>query len=179
MRATLPKSFGVGCMVLGLWLVPTLLTFWSAGNWQLAGVVGDTFGVPSALFSGLALLGVVYTIRQQQQSFEDSARQANEERKAAREQILQLALSTQLQTARALLSDYRRALIDLHPAIGNVPTATTMLKELRSQIERDARVQLIPAIRATDIIENIDEVLALQQEISRIREVLLTRQSGA
>lgn len=58
------KTCLLGLAVLLVWLGPTLLIAWHFK--AQAGTAGDAFGASNALFAGLALLGVVFTLYQQQ-----------------------------------------------------------------------------------------------------------------
>lgn len=49
-------------IIVGVWVVFALCSWFYFENWQLGGVFGDTFGAINALFSGLALAGIIYTV---------------------------------------------------------------------------------------------------------------------
>lgn len=63
-KRPLPASL---IIVVTLWLANFLVIFINKEN---AGTIGDQFGVVNALFSGLAFVGLIYTILQQHKSLE-------------------------------------------------------------------------------------------------------------
>lgn len=160
--------------LLLLWVAPPTISRIVTGSWASAGTVGDAFGPTSSLFSGLALLGVILTLQGQYRDSERRDRQTLVDRRAMQEQTLQAALATQLQSARALISEHRKALVELNPAISEVPTAPSLLKRLREEIERDAKTKVVTPATADLLRYHIDELLALQSEISMIRNRLET-----
>jgi hypothetical protein len=59
---------GAGAAVVLLWLVTWPVIYgWGP---EVAGIVGDSFGAVNALFSGLALCGLVYAIYLQRQEIQ-------------------------------------------------------------------------------------------------------------
>lgn len=69
--------------VVGIWLLSWgLLGHFFAGRWEHAGTFGDSFGAVNALFSGLALAGLVYAILLQQQELTDTREELKGQREA-------------------------------------------------------------------------------------------------
>lgn len=57
------KPVIIGLLVIGLWLLSIyIFQFKIGGDWDEKGPIGDSFGAINALFSGLALGGIIYTI---------------------------------------------------------------------------------------------------------------------
>jgi hypothetical protein len=52
----------IGGVGLTVWLLSVIFIGTWANSWEKSGQFGDTFGAVNALFSGLALAGVVYAI---------------------------------------------------------------------------------------------------------------------
>lgn len=48
--------------VIGLWIISGLVIYLKIDNWSDRGTFGDMFGAINSLFSGLALVGIVYSI---------------------------------------------------------------------------------------------------------------------
>lgn len=155
--------------VILLWFSPPLLARHLLGNWEEAGKFGDSFGVVTSLFSGLALLGVVYTIWQQRIDSLTAEHSRIREQEFANRQLYQLALSVQLQSARALIAEHRRAITLLNPAIGEVPAAPSQLAQLKASIARDATSNASLRKHEPEIIERLTELEELQKEIGEIR----------
>lgn len=59
------KFIAYSIIVCLLCLCNALLPYIVFGKWETAGTFGDQFGAVNALFSGLAFLGLIYTIKQQ------------------------------------------------------------------------------------------------------------------
>ncbi len=49
-------------IVIIVWIISGLVSWFFFGNWVKSGSFGDTFGAINSLFSGLALAGIIYTI---------------------------------------------------------------------------------------------------------------------
>ena len=56
--------------IVVLWAVSAALIAWTTPEWEVRGQIGDMFGAVNALFSGLALAGVVYAILLQREDLE-------------------------------------------------------------------------------------------------------------
>lgn len=156
-------------VILFFWLTPMLLVRSFAKNWEESGQIGDSFGMVTSLFSGMALIGVIYTVWSQRRDVERSEAAMREQQRYANEQLLQLALSTQLQSARALITEHRKAIAELNPAGGVVPTAPSLLQDLRNQILTDANANPNLRRRKSELLARLDELEALQIEITEIR----------
>lgn len=168
--------------LLALWLIPVIVIRYFLGSWESSGHVGDSFGLTNSLFSGIALLGVLYTVRQQ---YEDSKRRDESLRaeqnslsiaqETAVRQIIQLSLATELQSVRALIGENRRAIVELYPAIREVPTSPILLEKFRVQIAGDS--VLTPDPKLAEVCRLIDELLVLQREILEIRRQVASKQN--
>ncbi len=49
-------------IIISVWLISGLLSWYFFKNWSRSASFGDTFGAINSLFSGLALAGIIYTI---------------------------------------------------------------------------------------------------------------------
>ena len=49
-------------VIISLWVGSILMTRFLFPDWNTRGLFGDSFGSVNALFSGLALAGVIYTL---------------------------------------------------------------------------------------------------------------------
>lgn len=167
-RSKKPPAWSI-IAVVAAWLLLPLLSKWSLGSWDEAGKLGDSFGLATSLFSGLAFLGVIYTIWQQRSDADAAEDRRLREQASANQQIYQLALSTRLQSARALISEHRRAITQLNPAIGDVPVAATQLEALIQSISVDSQLNASVRKHKPELLERLQELIELQSEISRIR----------
>ena len=125
------------------WLFPTLLllmfVLWAgSGVWisyyyadeSSRGTFGDMFGAINALFSGAALVGIIYSINLQRRELEDTRveirRAAN-----AHEETVKLNAYTAMLNAYSQQTNYLRERLDLHPS-------ESMAQQVKRQIkERD------------------------------------------
>jgi len=76
--------------VIGLWFFSPLVLKWLHGDYQGAGSFGDSFGALTSLFTGLAFVGLIVTLRQQKRQIEmqrEDLKLQREEMKASREEL--------------------------------------------------------------------------------------------
>lgn len=59
-----------GCVICAVWLASFVLICLCIDGWDVRGQFGDLFGAVNALFSGLAFVGLIITIRQQHKDLE-------------------------------------------------------------------------------------------------------------
>lgn len=59
-----------GCVICAVWLASFILICLCIDGWDVRGQFGDLFGAVNALFSGLAFVGLIITIRQQHKDLE-------------------------------------------------------------------------------------------------------------
>ncbi|MFX1563275.1 MAG: hypothetical protein ACFFDP_08200 [Promethearchaeota archaeon] len=74
-------------IIILLWVASGLVTYFLLPSWQTRGTFGDMFGVVNALFSGLALAGVILAILLQRKELELQ----REELKLTREELQRTA----------------------------------------------------------------------------------------
>jgi len=98
--ATLKKA---AFAVVGLWLVTPVLLVLVLSDWTKRGTFGDLFGSVNALFSGLALLGIIATILLQQKELSLSTRELRNSAKALRKQVELAADTARLQVLPSLI----------------------------------------------------------------------------
>lgn len=53
---------GLSLMIIGLWVLSWILITYNVAEWSNRGTFGDMFGAVNSLFSGLALIGITYSI---------------------------------------------------------------------------------------------------------------------
>ncbi|WCO00581.1 hypothetical protein [Psychroserpens ponticola] len=80
--------------VLFLWAISGYLIICYTDDFAVRGQIGDMFGAVNALFSGLAFVGLIYTIFQQQKEIEKNS--------------LHIANSQDLNTLSVLLTIYSK-----------------------------------------------------------------------
>lgn len=121
-RSTTSVVWGAAALVAGAWLVCLAAAFVAFRlsalldeqgdpvNWtERLGQFGDTFGLVNALFTGLALVGLAYTVHLQRQEMEENRELLHRER---REQFL----SARLNAVVALLEARERNLAEAREA---------------------------------------------------------------
>lgn len=67
---------GIACLLLLVWLATPLLVAFVGFCFPIStvfGQVGDIYGITNALFSGLAFLGLIYTIQLQREDLQQNA----------------------------------------------------------------------------------------------------------
>lgn len=121
-----------GCVVWAL-SIPVLSLFYELPD-SAAGF-GSMFGAVNALFSGMALAGVVYTIRIQHQETQTSQRQMAESIKAS-------GLTAQAMAYRALLHDCESRLVrydDWAKQSGEDEKTVEFINKRRKAVHAEAR----------------------------------------
>lgn len=95
------------------WLASYPILWWVFPDWPTRGTFGDMFGAVNALFSGLALGGIIIAIilqsqelTLQRQELRRTAAAQEEAGVALKEQMRTLRLSAQIQAAAAVSSGY-------------------------------------------------------------------------
>lgn len=94
-------------VVFGGWLLAWLLPLWLLPTWELRNQFGGMFGSVASLFSGLALLGLVYTIYLQHRQIERSQADLVETRRDLLRQSELQAVSSLIALEAARLSNSR------------------------------------------------------------------------
>jgi hypothetical protein len=129
-------------IVLVLWLGTWGFGTYFFDNWQERGQFGDLFGSVNALFSGLAFLGLIYTIRLQGQELSLQ----REELKLQREEMA---------ASRAELEHQVRAIIGQIKVTAEMARVEAIKMDAESKIP-GARAEYIRAINETALrITNI------------------------
>ncbi len=134
-------------VVLLLWLAALFLIPSFIEDPELRGQFGDSFGAVNALFSGLALAGIVLTLIMQRQEL---ALQ-REELKLTREEMKRSsdALNSQvdLMVLSALIQGYQNEMINVDEMRSEDPLSSSMISISRedpkvTQHKRDLRLQI-------------------------------------
>lgn len=148
---------GVALGVIVLWavvLVLSLSTYYctdasASSKW---GQFGDAFGTVNALFSGLALLGVVAALLLQHKDTEVQSKSLAE---SARLQVIQARIAANAEMLRAW-PEIEQALKDAAPK-GQAQYDTNNIKEQNVQVAqlRERKDQMLTALR--DCLEQLEE----------------------
>ncbi len=89
-------------IVIAIWVISGLLTWFYFKNWSNSGSFGDTFGAINSLFSGLALAGIIYTVYLQK----NELKLQRKELKYTREELKRTA-NAQESTAKMMTEQIR------------------------------------------------------------------------
>lgn len=92
-------------IVLIVWIISGILTFWFLGEWQIRGIFGDMFGSINSLFSGFAFAGIIYTIYLQRKELKLQRLELKETRKE-----LERSANAQEKSEKAMEKQYRTML---------------------------------------------------------------------
>lgn len=166
------RAFVAIVLLVTIWLAPPALVWFLVRDWDTAGKIGDSFAIATSFFSGLALLGAIYTIWQQHRDAQERQAQTAAQMRATLDQIAHLSLSTRLASARAMMDENRKAIAELDPTISAVPSVPDLLKSLKQEIAAKANLKLISEPKASEITSRLDDLIALHREIYDIRSQL-------
>ena len=130
----------------------------------IAGVLGDSFNIATSLFSGLALLGIIYTINEQRIEMSDQRRATKEAQTIARKELQQLSDSSRITLIQVLLTEHRQSLKIIVPGI-DAETSGFHLARLKQRIVDNPSI----ARDYDAAIEMLDEMISLRSELIEIR----------
>ena len=164
--------FCIVAIITIIWIAPTLLIYLTSSSWQNAAEIGEAFGAASALFSGLTLLSLIYTLRLGNLESAQRQKQVSQAQETATFHLLQISLATQLQTYTALIAEYRRSIVELSPEINDVPTAPSLLAELRHRVQHEPVANAGMKRRNMEVLNLIDELSLLQNGLRGVHESL-------
>jgi hypothetical protein len=92
-------------LVFGLWIgLPLLIYGCASSSTERAGQIGDIFGAINALFSGIALIGIVGALILQQEELSLSTKELRNSAKALRKQVELAADTARLQSLPTLIA---------------------------------------------------------------------------
>lgn len=133
------------------------------------GQFGEAFGVMDALFSGLAVCGVVYTLFLQWQEIKQTVRNQQRLERSAQKATLMTCLSTELSALNTLLSSLYERINDL--------------QEMKSQVERVGADFLAEEQRLTakrdSVEQDVEQVLGqIAQLKAEVYQEAETEQRG-
>jgi hypothetical protein len=97
----------VGVVVVVLWLSTPFLASWLS---EEPGRLGDSFGSINSLFTGLAFVALIATLKLQQQELHENTAQLKEQAQALDSQVKVMSLSAQLAALPVLLDHERERL---------------------------------------------------------------------
>ena len=134
--------------ILLAWIIYGFVVFYTLPDWPERGAFGDMFGAINALFSGLALAGVILAIFLQKQELElqrheleltrqELARTAEaqeQSREALRTQAYTLNLSAQVSAYAALLENHRSPVSGTPEHLSQLES---LLEQLQNELERN------------------------------------------
>lgn len=136
-----------------LWLLSGLLPLFIFNNWSARASAGDMFGAGNALFSGMALAGVIYTVHLQRKELalqrreleltraelSRSAKAQEQSQEAQGDQVRILLMSARLASVGALLEVYNRNIERLYksetPDLIQISALDKRVQELINQLE--------------------------------------------
>ncbi len=95
---------GLACLMMALWL-SWVLIWLLVGDWTAAGQFGDAFGAINALFSGLALAGVIVAMLMQREELKLIRKELGQSSEAQEAQAKALIITAQLNANSALLQN--------------------------------------------------------------------------
>ena len=93
-------------LILILWTTTPIVLYWMYGDLNKMSLFGDSFGSINALFSGLALAAIIFTVYQQHQELSlqrEELKLQREEMKASREELAKQAEAQQLSLEASLV----------------------------------------------------------------------------
>lgn len=134
--------------VIGLWCATPILLCLSLTTWAERGTFGDLFGSINALFSGLALLGIIATILLQQKELSLSTQELRNSAKALQKQVELAADTSRLQVLPTLIQTQKTRIKSIDQIYGghefngieeqdyNADVVREVIERLRASIER-------------------------------------------
>lgn len=90
-------------LVVFTWALSGVIIFYATSSWADRGTIGDMFGAVNALFSGLAFVGLIYTIIMQRQEIKMNRQEIEMNRKE-----LKKSASAQIKSQVALKEQVRQ-----------------------------------------------------------------------
>jgi hypothetical protein len=149
----LSKTFLLGAFLLMLWFGPPIYLVWIKGT-TWAAEAGSAFGITSSLFSGLAILGAVYSVILQRNQLRRSLEHAEGERHRS-------SLALALNCATALIQQTEKRIHDLDPSSGQISSIRQQLEERKNQYWKQRTLQIISASQCDELIKLLDHLIAL------------------
>jgi hypothetical protein len=146
-------------MVIVLWTAFLIITYVAFKDWNESGVFGDTFGAVNALFSGLALGGVIVAILLQSQELQYQreeirmTREVQKESSVAQQGQLNMLATTARLNALSTIVEYHIRMSEYFPVRGSGAMLPEALRESSKHI------QLTEAYKAIDDLKTILEEL--------------------
>jgi hypothetical protein len=111
-RTSLRPFLWLCVAVTAAWFVTTLLICCAFPNWDTRGTVGDTFGAVNALFSGLALAGIIYALMLQRTELRLQRQEPALARNLLAAQLAEMRSSRELQAQPLALPSVRSVKIE-------------------------------------------------------------------
>ncbi len=107
-------------LVIFTWVLSGIVIYYVSPNWSDRGTIGDMFGAVNALFSGLAFVGLIYTILIQREEIQMNREEIEMNRKelkksataqhqsqvALKEQVVQTHLSAKINAMSTIINYY-------------------------------------------------------------------------
>lgn len=128
-----------------------------------AGVFGDSFGIITSLFSGLAFSGMIITILLQKEELRLQRKELTDNRKEFKKSANAQERNAQLSALTALLSEYKSQISK---------NDTTILKIEKDSLEEFLNPNMKDAEKTPLIEENIDFVRRKKVIITKIEKIL-------
>lgn len=147
MKTNLKQFVVIAVILIFLWLASGLL-IWKCVPSQERGMFGDMFGAVNALFSGLALAGIIYTILLQREELslqreelrltrEEMKRTANAQESADRsfkKQVELMHLSNVMASKASLMNAYAEIILPVYTDIVTNDERKKFVSKLKTRI---------------------------------------------
>ncbi len=148
--------------VILVWVVSGIIIYYLVPNWSDRGTVGDMFGAVNALYSGLAFVGLIYTIIMQREEIQlnrqeiemnrkelkKSANAQLQSQKALQDQVLQTNLTTKINAMSTIINYYNIQIANPNNSAEIVERAKLKRKKLIHAID-----ELIEGVEDSDVDE--------------------------
>jgi hypothetical protein len=154
---------GIAVLVFLCWMICLFMALYSATGGRLGsiatyGQIGDTFGSVNALFTGLALIGLIYTLKLQHDQL---AIQQKESSREAREQFLTARLNAQAAALQVVAAQ--------HAVVTKIqgPSARKLDESLMTSLNRHGMIIEILSLEAHQGFEGEAWTPSIEKEAIR------------
>jgi hypothetical protein len=95
-------------LITSIFIIYYLVVINKVPEWSTRGQIGDTFGAPNAFLSGLAMLGALYAILQQNEVIRQSKVESENSIKEFKESVSQFQQQQKIQALTTLITIYEK-----------------------------------------------------------------------
>lgn len=139
-------------LVVFAWAISGVIIYYTASNWSDRGTIGDMFGAVNALFSGLAFVGLIYTIIMQREEIKMNLQEIEMNRKE-----LKKSASAQIKSQEALKEQVRQTHLT-----AKINAISTVINYYNIQISNpNSSPELVERsrVKRKQLITEIDELI--------------------